>query len=105
MVSERYTSGPCTIADCIKHSDGVVSELPHRLIAHHKNCIKHSDGVVSELDLCHTHRMKFNPVTVREDIRRLGIIITSAGLLNALLEAGGLLATAALALGNQEYKP
>ncbi len=31
--------------------------------------------------------------------------MTSAGLLNALLEAGDLLATAALALGNQEHKP
>ena len=54
----------------------------------------------------------FNSTTIREDIRRLGIILTSAGLLSAILEgerplvvtilvSGGVLA---LVIGNLETR-
>ena len=42
--------------------------------------------------------MTFNPTTSREDIRRLGIILASAGLVSAFLEGGDLLVAAGLAL-------
>ncbi len=41
----------------------------------------------------------FNPTTIREDIRRLGVILTSAGLLSAILEGGRLLVAAVLVSG------
>ena len=57
--------------------------------------------------------MNFNPTTSREDIRRLGIILASAGLLSAFLEGGDPLVAAGLALvgivalvlGNLEHNP
>ena len=57
--------------------------------------------------------MMFNPTTSREDIRRLGIILASAGLLSAFLEGGDPLVAAGLALvgigalvlGNLEHNP
>ena len=57
--------------------------------------------------------MMFNPTTTREDIRRLGIILASAGLLSAFLEGGDPLVAAGLALvgigalviGNFEHNP
>ena len=64
--------------------------------------------------LCYTAiAMIFNPTTTREDIRRLGIILVSAGLLSAFLEGGDLLVAAGLALvgigalviGNLELNP
>lgn len=64
--------------------------------------------------LCYTTvTMMFNPTTTREDIRRLGIILASAGLLSAFLEGGDLLVAAGLALvgigalviGNLETNP
>lgn len=64
--------------------------------------------------LCYTTTtMVFNPTTTREDIRRLGIILASAGLLSAFLEGGDPLVAAGLALvgigalvlGNLEQNP
>ena len=57
--------------------------------------------------------MMFNPTTSREDIRRLGIILASAGLLSAFPEGGDPLVAAdlalvgigALVLGNLEHNP
>ena len=57
--------------------------------------------------------MTLNPTTTREDVRRLGIIISSAGLVSAFLEGGDLLVAAglmlagivALVLGNLEHNP
>ncbi|MCY4428372.1 MAG: hypothetical protein OXC05_15275 [Halieaceae bacterium] len=54
-----------------------------------------------------------DPITVQEDMRRLGVILTSAGLLSVLLEDGNLLAASGLALtgllslvvGNLRYQP
>ena len=55
--------------------------------------------------------MMFNPTTTQEDIRWLGIILASAGLLSAFLEGGDPLVAAglvlvgigALVLGNLEH--
>ena len=57
--------------------------------------------------------MTLNPTTTREDVRRLGIIISAAGLVSAFLEGGDLLVAAglmlagivALVLGNLEHNP
>ena len=57
--------------------------------------------------------MMFNPTTTREDIRRLGITLASAGLLSAFLQDGDPLVAAGLALvgigalviGNMETNP
>lgn len=38
------------------------------------------------LTLCYTAKVKLNPTTAWEDVRRLGIILTSAGLLAGVLE-------------------
>ena len=57
--------------------------------------------------------MIFNPSTTREDIRRLGIILASAGLLSAFLKGDdppvatglALVGIGALVLGNLEQNP
>ena len=57
--------------------------------------------------------MTLIPATTREDVRRLGSIISSAGLLSAFLEGGDLLVAAglmqagivALVLGNLAHNP
>lgn len=49
--------------------------------------------------------MNFNLTPAREDVRRIGIVLVSAGLLNAFLEGADPLVAAGLALvlGNLEY--
>ena len=55
--------------------------------------------------------MNFNLTTAREDVRRIGIVLVSAGLLSAFLEGADPLVAAGLALvgivalvlGNLEY--
>ena len=57
--------------------------------------------------------MTLIPATTREDVRRLGIIISSAGLVSAFLEGGDLLVAAGLllagivvlVLGNLTHNP
>ena len=79
---------------------GKRSGIPHRHLTTKPVC------------LCYTpSTMTFNPTTSREDIRRLGIILASAGLLSAFLEGGDPLVAAGLApvgigalvLGNLEH--
>ena len=65
------------------------------------------------MPVLYCHYYDFNPTTTREDIRRLGIILASAGLLSAFLEGGDPLVAAGLALvgigalviGNLELNP
>ena len=40
------------------------------------------------LTLCYTVKVKLNLTTAWEDVRRLGVILTSAGLLAGVLEEG-----------------
>ena len=59
------------------------------------------------LHVLHCHYHDVYPTTSRENIRRLGIILASAGLLSAFLEGGDPLVAAGLALvlGNLEHNP
>ena len=69
-----------------------------------------SPGYPAFLPVLYCH---FNPTPSREDVRRLGIILASAGLLSAFLEDGDPLVAAGLALvgivalvlGNLEHNP
>ena len=51
--------------------------------------------------------MTVNPTTTREDVRPLGIIISSAGLVSAFLEGGDLMLAGIVALvhGNLGHNP
>ena len=53
MVGYRNITGQdvSPVSDCIRHSDGGVSELWHTNIQQAADCIRHSDGGVSEQEI------------------------------------------------------